>query len=136
MCREPFAQRHNLFLSCSAFGCASHPDVSVQAAVTADANKNTVSHLSKRVIRVGAILLLIGAAAIICKVFETEDGVEYTSSTSFDFYVLSMSYQPQFCYQHRSQGYAGCEDPDDFWRGNLTIHGLWPQVRPSERMLR
>jgi ribonuclease T2 len=46
---------------------------------------------------------------------------------SFDFYVLSMSYQPEFCYQHRHDGFDGCEDPMDFWKGSLTLHGLWPE---------
>mmetsp|Transcript_16322 Transcript_16322/g.19939 ORF Transcript_16322/g.19939 Transcript_16322/m.19939 type:complete len:252 (+) Transcript_16322:160-915(+) len=45
----------------------------------------------------------------------------------FDFYVLSMSYQPQFCYLHRREGFVGCENPMDFWRGSLTLHGLWPE---------
>jgi len=57
-------------------------------------------------------------------------GVEdYPSSSSslFDFYVLSMSYQPEFCFQHRHEGFYGCENPMDFWRGNLTLHGLWPE---------
>ena len=48
---------------------------------------------------------------------------------SFDFYVLSMSYQPEFCYQHRHESFPGCESPNEFWKGSLTIHGLWPQVR-------
>jgi len=37
-----------------------------------------------------------------------------------------MSYQPQFCYQNRYRNYPGCQDPLDFWRGSLTMHGLWP----------
>jgi ribonuclease T2 len=45
----------------------------------------------------------------------------------FDFFVLSMSFQPEFCYQHRYEEWAGCENPNDLWRGSLTIHGLWPQ---------
>mmetsp|Transcript_2361 Transcript_2361/g.3519 ORF Transcript_2361/g.3519 Transcript_2361/m.3519 type:complete len:309 (+) Transcript_2361:116-1042(+) len=45
----------------------------------------------------------------------------------FDFYVLSMSFQPEFCYQHRRDGFPGCESPMDFWRSSLTLHGLWPQ---------
>jgi ribonuclease I len=46
----------------------------------------------------------------------------------FDFYVLSMSYQPEFCYQHRRESFPGCEHPNGFWKESLTMHGLWPQV--------
>jgi ribonuclease T2 len=45
----------------------------------------------------------------------------------FDFYVLSMSFQPEFCHQHRTEHFPGCERPLDFWRGSLTLHGLWPE---------
>ena len=45
----------------------------------------------------------------------------------FDFYVFAMSYQPEFCFGHRSYKYEGCEHPRNEWRGDLTIHGLWPQ---------
>lgn len=49
----------------------------------------------------------------------------------FDFYVMSMSFQPEFCYEHRSQHYDGCSHPDVDWRGSLTIHGLWPERNVS-----
>jgi ribonuclease I len=42
-----------------------------------------------------------------------------------------MSYQPEFCYQHRHEKFQGCENPIDFWKESLTLHGLWPQVRIS-----
>ena len=45
----------------------------------------------------------------------------------FDLYVLSMSYQPEFCYQNKYEDYYYCEQPRDTWRYNLTIHGLWPE---------
>lgn len=45
----------------------------------------------------------------------------------FGFYVLSMSYQPEFCYQHRRESFPGCEHPNAFWKESLTMHGLWPQ---------
>lgn len=45
----------------------------------------------------------------------------------FDFYVLSMSYQPEFCYQNKHKNFPGCENPRDFWRQSLTLHGLWPE---------
>lgn len=44
-----------------------------------------------------------------------------------DFYVLAMSYQPEFCYSHRTQSFAGCAKPQQFWKSELTLHGLWPQ---------
>eukprot|EP00588_Corethron_pennatum_P023917 CAMPEP_0194324192 /NCGR_PEP_ID=MMETSP0171-20130528/26800_1 /TAXON_ID=218684 /ORGANISM="Corethron pennatum, Strain L29A3" /LENGTH=271 /DNA_ID=CAMNT_0039083027 /DNA_START=98 /DNA_END=913 /DNA_ORIENTATION=+ len=63
---------------------------------------------------------------------------------SFDFYVYSTSYQPNFCHGHsgcRHEGsgrrgsvekkhhgvYPGCTHPDPLWKTSLTIHGLWPQ---------
>mmetsp|Transcript_52864 Transcript_52864/g.158228 ORF Transcript_52864/g.158228 Transcript_52864/m.158228 type:complete len:257 (-) Transcript_52864:245-1015(-) len=45
----------------------------------------------------------------------------------FDFYVLAMSYQAEFCHKHRSDHFDGCLHPLEEWRGALTIHGLWPQ---------
>jgi ribonuclease T2 len=53
-------------------------------------------------------------------------------NTNFDFYVLSMSYQPEFCYQHRHDDFSGCEAPLEFWRGSLTIHGLWPEFKDGK----
>mmetsp|Transcript_5259 Transcript_5259/g.4922 ORF Transcript_5259/g.4922 Transcript_5259/m.4922 type:complete len:277 (-) Transcript_5259:161-991(-) len=50
-----------------------------------------------------------------------------TGTNTFDFYVLSMSYQPEFCDSHRYNHFVGCENPNDFWRSSLTLHGLWPQ---------
>jgi len=46
-----------------------------------------------------------------------------------DLYVMAMSHQPEFCFQHKSQGYEGCQHPMDYWKSHLTIHGLWPEVR-------
>lgn len=45
----------------------------------------------------------------------------------FDLYVMSMSYQPEFCYKNRHEGWPGCTHPLDFWKSHLTIHGLWPE---------
>lgn len=49
------------------------------------------------------------------------------ASSDFDFYVLSMSFQPEFCHMHKHDEFPGCESPDDFWRNSLTLHGLWPE---------
>ena len=56
---------------------------------------------------------------------------EIALSTMESEYVamsVSMKYQPEFCYQHRTKEYSGCEHPNDLWRSSLTIHGIWPQV--------
>mmetsp|Transcript_31905 Transcript_31905/g.48931 ORF Transcript_31905/g.48931 Transcript_31905/m.48931 type:complete len:245 (-) Transcript_31905:87-821(-) len=45
----------------------------------------------------------------------------------FDLYILSMSYQPEFCFMHRHDDFVGCRNPLEFWKGHLTIHGLWPE---------
>ena len=45
---------------------------------------------------------------------------------AFEFYVMSMSYQPEFCYTKRRDHMPGCSHPQDFWKSHLTIHGLWP----------
>mmetsp|Transcript_27476 Transcript_27476/g.58371 ORF Transcript_27476/g.58371 Transcript_27476/m.58371 type:complete len:304 (+) Transcript_27476:276-1187(+) len=43
----------------------------------------------------------------------------------FDFYVYSMSYQPEFCRENNDK-FAGCRSFKEEWEGQLTIHGLWP----------
>jgi ribonuclease T2 len=60
-------------------------------------------------------------------VSDNKIGKKGNKDSSFDLYVFSMSYQPEFCYQNRKRSYDGCENPIDFWRGSLTIHGLWPE---------
>lgn len=44
-----------------------------------------------------------------------------------DLYIMAMSHQPEFCFQHKSAGYEGCQHPRDYWKAHLTIHGLWPE---------
>jgi hypothetical protein len=51
------------------------------------------------------------------------------AETPPDLYIMAMSHQPEFCYQHRSADYVGCQHPMDYWKTHLTIHGLWPEVR-------
>ena len=46
---------------------------------------------------------------------------------SFDFYVYSMSYQPEFCRENHEK-FVGCQHYKENWEGQLTIHGLWPNV--------
>lgn len=48
--------------------------------------------------------------------------------SSFDFYVYSMSYQPEFCRENKEK-FVGCHHYSTNWEGQLTIHGLWPNVR-------
>ncbi|OQR95668.1 hypothetical protein THRCLA_22088 [Thraustotheca clavata] len=47
----------------------------------------------------------------------------FASIQAFDFYVLSQTFQPYFC---TTGNFAGCNNPTDFMKTNLTIHGLWP----------
>jgi len=47
---------------------------------------------------------------------------------SFDMYIYSMTYQPEFCRENSSNSFAGCKKPNEEWEGQLTIHGLWPEV--------
>ena len=51
-----------------------------------------------------------------------------TSGTagSFDLYLLAQSWQPQFCY-HKNDQYPGCNSPQDEWKTQFTLHGLWPE---------
>lgn len=55
--------------------------------------------------------------------------IDHYSATTpdFDFYVMSMSFQPEFCYSKRKERNPGCLEPLPFWKANLTIHGLWPE---------
>ena len=46
---------------------------------------------------------------------------------SYDNYVYSMSYQPEFC-RENNEKFAGCRQFEEAWEGQLTIHGLWPNV--------
>jgi len=50
-----------------------------------------------------------------------------SSARQGNMFVFSMSYQPEFCYQHRKDGYPGCLNPNPIWKSSLTIHGLWPE---------
>mmetsp|Transcript_26557 Transcript_26557/g.41211 ORF Transcript_26557/g.41211 Transcript_26557/m.41211 type:complete len:316 (-) Transcript_26557:197-1144(-) len=43
---------------------------------------------------------------------------------SFDFYVFSMTFQPEFC-SEKHEAPEGCHHPKQIW-DRLTIHGLWP----------
>lgn len=49
------------------------------------------------------------------------------SPITFDFYVYSMSYQPEFCRENNKK-FDGCRAFNESWEGQLTIHGLWPNV--------
>lgn len=45
----------------------------------------------------------------------------------FDYYIFSMSYQPEFC-RENNEKFDRCHKFDERWEGQLTIHGLWPSV--------
>lgn len=49
-------------------------------------------------------------------------------SSPYDFYVYSMTFQPEFCREQRRGHFPGCRDFEESWEGQLTIHGLWPNV--------
>jgi ribonuclease T2 len=59
-------------------------------------------------------LLLAAAAAL----------AQNVSTTSFDLYILSQSWQPEFCY---GTSYPGCAQPETYWKTHFTLHGLWPE---------
>lgn len=65
-----------------------------------------------------AAFLLLGAAAF----------AQNVTTTSFDFYLLAQSWQPEFCY---GTTYPGCSAPESFWKNHFTLHGLWPQYASS-----
>ena len=48
------------------------------------------------------------------------------SAGTFDLYLLAQSWQPQFCF-HKEDQYQGCNSPQDAWRTEFTLHGLWPE---------
>lgn len=47
------------------------------------------------------------------------------NDSSFDSYIYSMSYQPEFC-RENNEKFDGCQNFMEIWEGQLTIHGLWP----------
>lgn len=53
----------------------------------------------------------------------------------FDFYVFSMSYQPEFCHESMKEQYTGCMTYNKSWEGQLTIHGLWPNVSVHDKFI-
>ena len=53
----------------------------------------------------------------------------------FDFYVYSMSYQPEFCHESMKEQYTGCMTYNKSWEGQLTIHGLWPNVSVHDKFI-
>jgi len=60
-----------------------------------------------------------------------ENSGSRTTVNNFDFYVYSMSYQPEFC-RENNEKFDGCRAFNESWEGQLTIHGLWPNVsRPA-----
>ena len=63
--------------------------------------------------------------------FHPHDGnsKDVNVKSDFDFYIFTMTYQPEFCRENSSKDFAGCQRPEEYWEGQLTIHGLWPEVR-------
>lgn len=54
-----------------------------------------------------------------------DGGSKENGGGDFDFYVYSMTHQPEFC-RENDERYAGCRDHQESWEWQLTIHGLWP----------
>ena len=50
----------------------------------------------------------------------------------FDYYVLSMSWQPEFCY-HKEGRFPQCNHPMSAWNSTFTLHGMWPQYYKEKR---
>jgi ribonuclease T2 len=44
------------------------------------------------------------------------------SPGSFDYYLLVLSWSPEYCYSHRGA-------PECDWHRGFIVHGLWPQYR-------
>jgi len=53
--------------------------------------------------------------------------VRKTQSTDW-MYVLAYSWEAEFCY---GTTYPGCSVPEDYWKTDFTVHGLWPQYTTS-----
>ena len=56
----------------------------------------------------------------------TNTGLTSGNAGGFDLYLLAQSWQPEFCHGKYDQ-YPGCNSPQDAWRTQLTLHGLWPE---------
>ncbi len=46
------------------------------------------------------------------------------TNSTFDFYVLSLSWSPSFCLSHQDNQEPQCDDSQNF---GFVVHGLWPQ---------
>jgi ribonuclease T2 len=69
------------------------------------------------------MIIIAISLTIFCLMIQTRKDI----SVQFDLYIMSMSYQPQFCYQNRHEMWPGCTNPQDYWKNHLTIHGMWPE---------
>ena len=65
---------------------------------------------------------------------DESDGGNGGESSPYDFYVYSMTFQPEFCREQRRGNFPGCRDFEETWEGQLTIHGLWPNVSWRARL--
>jgi len=68
---------------------------------------------------------LLGQGKNMSKIFQL---VQNTSAAAL-MYVYAYSWTPGFCY---NQNYPGCLAPQDYWKNNFTIHGLWPQYTSGD----
>lgn len=52
----------------------------------------------------------------------------FITATTPTMYLFAYSWTPGFC---NGQNYPGCITPQNYWKQNFTIHGLWPQYTTS-----
>jgi len=65
------------------------------------------------------------------KQFENPAEENFASSLNsggcFDMYLFTMSYEPEFCYEHYTSDFPACIKPNMNYSTHLVIHGLWPE---------
>ena len=67
-----------------------------------------------------------GAAILLAAALSACDG------SSFDHYVLALSWEPAFCEFSRDKPECRELDDADFAASHLTLHGLWPNSSPND----
>jgi len=66
------------------------------------------------------LVLLVAVAAGLSKRHNSRQGVAGTPG-EFDYYLLTLSWSPEFCYSHRDK--PECQSGHH----GFVVHGLWPQ---------
>lgn len=81
---------------------------------------NTTPNSNSRLVLVKVLTLVLAIFY-----FATLEMSDKQTPVDFDLYIMSMSFQPEFCHKH--EDYSGCQAPHKFWQSHLTIHGMWPE---------